>query len=44
MSQSQSTPATHTMPCRGCLPNCPNRATCEGKPWRQDTAQNTKKH
>lgn len=22
------------MPCRGCLPDCAEYATCEGRPWR----------
>ena len=24
------------LPCRGCLPDCPNYANCEGTPWRID--------
>lgn len=22
------------LPCRGCTDDCPNYATCDGKPWR----------
>ena len=24
-----------SLPCRGCLPDCPNRPYCQGKPWRR---------
>jgi len=40
---SQHTSATNPdhaprLPCRGCMPDCPNYATCDGKPWRADKA------
>lgn len=35
---------TQPMPCRGCLATCPNRATCQGKPWREDKATASTKH
>ena len=25
------------IPCRGCLPQCTNYATCQGRPWRQQS-------
>ncbi|EGG93460.1 hypothetical protein IMCC1989_1184 [gamma proteobacterium IMCC1989] len=32
---STSTSTEHPRPpCRGCLPDCPNYAHCDGKPWR----------
>jgi hypothetical protein len=34
-----ATPETaKRLPCRGCLPDCSNYATCDGKPWRADKA------
>lgn len=24
------------LPCRGCMSDCPNYATCDGTPWRAD--------
>jgi hypothetical protein len=34
---SPSTPATSSrLPCRGCLPDCSNYATCNGTPWRAE--------
>ena len=23
------------LPCRGCMVDCPNYGTCDGKPWRK---------
>jgi hypothetical protein len=39
----QHTPASNPetakrLPCRGCLPDCVNYDTCDGKPWRADKA------
>ncbi|CAN0584001.1 unnamed protein product [Ectocarpus sp. 12 AP-2014] len=31
---SQESSDSHRLPCRGCLPDCPNYASCDGKPWR----------
>ena len=27
---------TQRLPCRGCLADCSNYPTCEGRPWRAD--------
>ena len=44
MTQTPSVPASAAatpaamparLPCRGCLPQCTNYATCQGRPWRQ---------
>ncbi|WP_210426309.1 hypothetical protein [Marinobacter confluentis] len=35
--------AAPRLPCRGCLPDCPNYATCDGKPWRADKAAGAQK-
>lgn len=26
--------AVSHLPCRGCLPDCKDRAVCDGRPWR----------
>lgn len=31
---------TQRLPCRGCLPSCPNYAHCDGKIWRPNPAVN----
>ena len=28
------TEASEGLPCRGCMADCPNRKSCQGKPWR----------
>jgi len=36
-----NTPAP--VPCRGCLPDCPNRNRCDGKPWRLEVSEADKR-
>lgn len=35
---SASAPAIDRLPCRGCMPDCSNYASCEGRPWRLNLA------
>lgn len=28
------TPSPNRLPCRGCLADCSNYPTCDGRPWR----------
>lgn len=32
---------THRLPCRGCLADCSNYPTCDGRPWRADAPLNS---
>ena len=34
MSQESQSSSEQAVPCRGCTADCPNRAVCDGKPWR----------
>lgn len=34
MHKTESEQKPMPVPCRGCVATCPNRAHCEGKPWR----------
>ena len=33
-------PSNNRLPCRGCLADCSNYPTCDGRPWRADATQN----
>jgi hypothetical protein len=34
LSSPPTTPEYPRLPCRGCLADCPNYASCNGTPWR----------
>ncbi len=36
VSERKLVDVAERLPCRGCTADCPNYATCEGKPWRSE--------